>query len=210
MAPLTEREKEQPETNGPGPRERILQASLELFVNRGYFNTNVPDISRQSHCSVGSIYHHFLNKEEIAEQLYARGIEQFREALSQVMNPDEDFSSNIRRVVVAFLEFAESHHLLSRYLWLARHNEFLSSKIRKPTTVGFDPLGRKLTKIVKNAIRSEEISPLKAEIFWSIVFGIPLSFVMDWLDGYTSETPRSAAPIIAEACWAALTGTKTS
>ena len=57
-----------------GPRERVLQASLELFVAKGYFNTNVPDISKLSKCSVGSIYHHFLNKEEIAGMLYEDGI----------------------------------------------------------------------------------------------------------------------------------------
>ena len=31
-----------------GPRERILQAGLKLFVEQGYFNTNVPDISKES------------------------------------------------------------------------------------------------------------------------------------------------------------------
>ena len=55
---------EQKPIEPPHPRERILQASLELFVDQGYFNTNVPDISKKSKCSVGSIYHHFLNKEE--------------------------------------------------------------------------------------------------------------------------------------------------
>ena len=45
------------------PRDRILAAALKLFVEQGYFNTNVPDLSRESKCSVGSIYHNFKNKE---------------------------------------------------------------------------------------------------------------------------------------------------
>ncbi|MFN8389494.1 MAG: TetR/AcrR family transcriptional regulator [Bdellovibrionota bacterium] len=193
-----------------GPRERILQASLELFVEQGYFNTNVPDISRLSRCSVGSIYHHFLNKEEIAGQLFKAGIQRFREALSQVVDPDADLEKNIRAIVIAFLGFAESNYLLSQYLWLARHNEFLSAKVRHPTVVGFDELGRRLTKAIKNGIRSGEIPALKAEVFWSIVFGIPLSFMRDWLDGYTSSSPSAVAPTLADACWAALQGTRKS
>jgi AcrR family transcriptional regulator len=189
-----------------GPRERILQAALDLFVEQGYFNTNVPDISKRSRCSVGSIYHHFLNKEEIAAHLYRDGILQFRNALSQSIDPNLDPEQTVRTIVISFLHFAEEHHLLSRYLWLARHNEFLSDRVRKPTTVGFDELGRRLTKVIKMGVRQGAIPPLKAEVFWSIVFGIPLSYVRDWLDGYTTDTPSGVAPTIASACWAGLQG----
>jgi AcrR family transcriptional regulator len=189
-----------------GPRERILQAALELFVEQGYFNTNVPDISKRSKASVGSIYHHFLNKEEIAALLYKDGIEKFRKALSESINPSVSLEESIRAIVVAFLSFAEEHHLLARYLWLARHNEFLNHQVRRPTVVGFDELGRRLTRVVKQGIRLGAIPPVKAEIFWSIVFGIPLSFVRDWLDGYTQTSPRQSAPTIANACWSALQG----
>ncbi|MCB0360228.1 MAG: TetR/AcrR family transcriptional regulator, partial [Bdellovibrionales bacterium] len=197
---------DQPESPELGPRERILQASLKLFVEQGYFNTNVPDISKHSRCSVGSIYHHFLNKEEIASQLYQNGIDQFRSAITEAIKTDSDLESTIRDVVVSFLRFAEENRMLSQYIWLARHNEFLNHKVTRPTTVGFDSLGRKLTKIIKGGIRNGELSPLQAEVVWSILFGIPLSYVRDWLDGYTRSSPTEVAPVIASACYAALRG----
>lgn len=187
-----------------GARDRILEASLELFVNQGYFNTNVPDISKRSKCSVGSIYHHFLNKEEIAGLLYRNGILRFREALSNSIADEPEIDVAIQNIVTSFLNFAESHKLLSQYLWLSRHEEFLNSSVKRPTVVGFDELGRRLTKAIKVGARSGKIPPIKAEIFWSIVFGIPLSFVRDWLEGYTTLTPNQAAPNLAKACWAAL------
>lgn len=188
------------------PRERILNAALELFVEQGYFNTNVPNISNRSKCSVGSIYHHFLNKEEIAYTLYRDGIIQFRNALEVALvgAKYDSLESIIRSIVIAFLSFAEEHQTLSRYLWLARHNEFLEGKIAVPTRVGFDSFGRKLTKAIKSSIRKNEIPEIKAEVLWSIVFGIPLSFVRDWLEGYTSSTPKEISDILANACWAAL------
>ena len=189
-----------------GPRERVLQASLELFVAKGYFNTNVPDISKLSKCSVGSIYHHFLNKEEIAGMLYEDGIKQFRFALSEAIKDSKSVEEAVKNLVPAFLSFAESHRLLSRYLWLARHNEFLSSNVRRPTVVGFDPLGRKLTSIIKNGVRSGEIEKVEAEVFWSIVFGIPLSFVRDWLDDFTKFSPSQVSKKLSSACWSALKG----
>lgn len=197
--------------NGPvhaKPAERILQAALELFVEQGYFNTNVPDISRRSHCSVGSIYHHFLNKEEIASQLYKDGLLRFRHALCAVVDPAEGLETTVRKVVVNFLQFAEQNRLLSQYLWLSRHTEFLTSKIMQPTVVGFDELGRRLTKVIKQAARNGEIAPLRAPVIWTIVFGIPISYIRDWLDGYVPAAPSSVAPALADACVAALKGTK--
>ena len=189
---------------GIGPRDRILQAALDLFVDQGYFNTNVPDISRLSKCSVGSIYHHFLNKEEIAGQLYKDGIKQFRNALGTAIIADTDLETTIRSTVIAFMNFAEQNEKLSRYLWLARHKEFINRELSRPTVVGFDQVGRRLTVAIKKAIRSGEIPDQKAEVIWSVVFGIPQSFITDWLDGYTTETPATVAPTLADACWAAL------
>ena len=200
---------EKPTEAEQGPRERILKASLKLFVEQGYFNTNVPDISRESRCSVGSIYHHFLNKEEIASQLYRDGILSFREALSSSFSEKDPLETAVRKLVVAFLRFSEDHRQLSQYLWLARHDEFLSNKVTRPTTVGFDRLGRVLTKVIKSGVRKGEMPDLDAEVVWSIIFGIPLSFVRDWLEGFTRQTPAGVAPVIAEACISALKGART-
>jgi len=190
------------------PQDRILHAALELFVKKGYFNTNIPDVSKLSRCSVGSIYHHFLNKEEIASRLYIEGIAQFRQALGEVIDVNEGIEKNIREIVIQFLLFAEGHHTLSHYLWLHRHDEFLSGTVDRPTIIRFDSFGKKLAKTVKNGIRENKIPNIEAEVFWCIVFGIPLSYVRDWLEGFTKVPPSGVADSIAKACWAALQGAK--
>lgn len=190
--------------DGLGSKERILVAALKLFVDQGYFNTNIPDLSRESKCSVGSIYHHFRNKEEVAQSLYDSGIASFRIALEKAVEPGRAVSENLKSLVRSFLKFSEDNHLLSKYMWLSRHHEFMKGQIRHPTTIGFDHLGRVLTRALKNGIREGKIRPLKANVVWSIIFGIPLSYVRDWLDGYNAEPPSMFAEELVEACWRAL------
>src|SRR5690606_37863272 len=112
----------------------------------------------------------------------------------------------IQKLVCSFLTFAQTNYLLSRYLWLARHSEFLSGRILQPTVVAYDQLGRKLTRVIKNAIRLGEIPELPAHVIWTIVFGIPVSYIRDWLDGYASTDPSEIAETLAQASWAALHG----
>ncbi|MCI5065852.1 TetR/AcrR family transcriptional regulator [bacterium] len=186
------------------PKQRILAAALKLFVEQGYFRTNVPDLSRESQCSVGSIYHNFKNKEEVARALYTEGIIAFRQALFQSLSSVNEAEPFVKKIVIAFLQFSEMNHQLSRYLWLSRHNEFLSGIIHHPTRVGFDPLGRKLTRIIRKGVRDGEIRDLKANIIWSVLFGVPVGYVRDWLDGYNEALPSEVAETIAELCWRSL------
>lgn len=186
------------------PRQRILAAALKLFVEPGYFNTNIPDLSRESHCSIGSIYHTFKNKEEIAAALYAEGIRAFREALTNALPQKCDEKGTLINVVKAFMLFSEVNHQLSKYIWLCRHHEFLDERVQSPTRVGFDKLGRTLTKSIRSGVKKGLLRELPAPILWSILFGTPLAYIRDWLDGYNPEPPSKVADEIADACWRAL------
>ena len=193
-----------PDISAYPPRQRILAAALKLFVEQGYFNTNVPDLSRESKCSVGSIYHNFKNKEEVASALYDEGIAAFRMALNQALGSATEVEQIVKTLVRSFLEFSEVNFQLSKYIWLSRHNEFMTGLIPHPTRVGFDGLGRKLTKALKRGIREGKIVERPANLIWTILFGIPVGYVRDWLDGYNTEPPSVVSKELAEACWEAL------
>lgn len=50
-------------------RAKILKAALDLFSHRGYGATSMRDIAEKSGASIGSVYHHFTEKEEIFRTL---------------------------------------------------------------------------------------------------------------------------------------------
>jgi AcrR family transcriptional regulator len=185
-------------------KQRIMAAALKLFVEQGYFNTNVPDLSKLSRCSVGSIYHTFKNKEEIAASLYEESIAAFRQALTKSIEKAGEPEEVVKSLVTSFMTFAEVNHQLSRYIWLCRHGEFLDKISSHPTSVGFDALGRKLTRSIRKGEKSGQIRTLPAQILWSVIFGIPLAYVRDWLDGFNKVSPIHASETIADAVWRAL------
>ena len=50
-------------------RSRILKCALKLFEENGYDHVSIQDIADASQTSVGSIYHYFRSKEEMAVQV---------------------------------------------------------------------------------------------------------------------------------------------
>ena len=52
-------------------RQNILDASLELFVQKGYHGTTVRDIAQKAEISVGLLFHYFPTKEAILQEMIA-------------------------------------------------------------------------------------------------------------------------------------------
>ncbi len=48
-------------------QERIVDASIKLFIEKGYEQTTIQDILDTLNLSKGGLYHHFKSKEEILE-----------------------------------------------------------------------------------------------------------------------------------------------
>jgi AcrR family transcriptional regulator len=61
-------------------RKRIVEAALRLFATRGYHNTGIADILRESGCKKGTLYYYFSSKEELG---YAAIDEQMRLLVEQ-------------------------------------------------------------------------------------------------------------------------------
>lgn len=65
-----------------GLKEKIIEASYELFASKGYDETTVSDIIKLAGSSRGGFYHHFDSKEEILEAI----TDQYIEELSKLYN----------------------------------------------------------------------------------------------------------------------------
>ena len=57
---------------------QIIQATLDLFVERGYYGTKTSQISRRAGISEGLLFHYFPTKEILLEELVNIGLEGMR------------------------------------------------------------------------------------------------------------------------------------
>ncbi len=72
--------------------ERILRASSELFVERGYEQTSTNHIVQKLEMSVGALYRYFPNKQAILAELNRRYLREVREVLLNVHQDAQSLS----------------------------------------------------------------------------------------------------------------------
>lgn len=79
--------------------QRLLDAALELFSQRGYDGTTVNDIAKAVDIRPATMYHHFANKEAVLRAL----VEPVAEAIDQLIAaaPGVDSTAESRRIVLS-------------------------------------------------------------------------------------------------------------
>lgn len=58
-------------------KNRIYDAAISIFAEKGFDHTSINDICKKAGCSVGAFYHHFPTKDSILEETFRIADEQF-------------------------------------------------------------------------------------------------------------------------------------
>ena len=92
-------------------RERIMDASERLFLEKGFQGTTISDISEAADYSRRTIYAYFESKDEILCGVVARGLRMLRDELRAVLGEKLTFSEMYGKVCAAMRAYQERHPL---------------------------------------------------------------------------------------------------
>ncbi len=78
-------------------REEILQAAEDLFARKGYHETSMDDIVKESGLSKGAIYGYFDSKQEIFLALSDKCMESELGAIRSIFSPNDSASKKLEK-----------------------------------------------------------------------------------------------------------------
>lgn len=160
------------------PRQQVLDAVLVLFSERGYFATSIQDISRESAVSVGSIYHHFGDKEGIARTLYQSLSDQMSSRISWISAREGTVHDQCRAIVKALFDLTEAEPLVMDFMLYAKHKEFLPEEKSICSSRPFELM----RTIVAAGMESGEIRRMDVMVASTSLFGGPIRMIVARLD----------------------------
>ena len=184
-------------------RRSILDAAGPLFAEKGLRGTSIDDIRVSSGASVGSIYHHFGSKEGVAGALYAAAIADYQTELRGLLRSNPSAESGIKGIVSHFLHWVRAHPTLAQLMLGAEHAELRSlatEDIRKLNRDAMVDLDRWLKSC------APRVPKLPHDLMVAIVLGPSHRFAQSWISKRTRTSIEQAAPVLANAAWAALVG----
>ena len=99
-----------------GNRERIIEASLELFNARGVRSVTTNHIAAHISISSGNLYYHFRNKEQIIREIFPRIAEAARSAIP-LPEEGEITATHVGRYHLAGIRSLWEYRFFLRDLW---------------------------------------------------------------------------------------------
>ena len=110
---------------------QIIQATLDLFVERGYYGTKTSQISRRAGISEGLLFHYFPTKEILLEELVNIGLEGMRLPMQIKAKNGLDFFYQFTKML--FLQVEKNTFIAKMFVFMGYvvQAEDIPEKLRK-------------------------------------------------------------------------------
>lgn len=171
------------DSNKQSTKQRILDAALNIFSNKGYYDTRIDEIVDEAETSKGSVYFHFPNK----ERLFIALVDQFSSVLERnVTDAIEEYPKGMQRVehaIEAVLDTFGKYRRPAKILLVqAVGLGTVFEKKRMETTDKFASL---IATYLSEAIEVGDIGEIDVDVVSHAWMGAIYNVVIQWV--YTGE-----------------------
>lgn len=185
-------------------KQQVIAGALVCFTQKGVEKTTVADICRASACSVGSLYHHFGNKEGVAGELFIHAIELLNADLLARLARCRSVGSGVRMVVTQYSDWVTAHPDYARFLHSGE--------------VEFTPSARARLRELYRAhitqvfewfhpyVVAGQMRALPPETYVPLISGPIRDYTRQWLSGRVQSEPAKVKSVFANAAWDAVKG----
>ncbi len=187
----------------PDKREAILEAMLDLIVERGFHDAPMSVLARRSGASPGVIYHYFPSKDHIIHALYLRiksvKHQSFFEGCVPGMDPHEAFV----HVWINAYRFYRDHLRETRFLDQYENSPYgcgPDSADKPEPTAEADALTTEFTRLFRSRKLGGLLNDLPPDVVYELTLGLASRLAKK-----TKPLSRAALRQVAETLWTAVT-----
>ena len=189
--------------DAPNAKDKVLATALRLFTSKGYFNTSMRDITRESEVSIGSIYHYFKDKEGVAVALYQSMIERMQKELQQIMQTYDTAHDQCRAVVSLLFTLTEQEPDVMIFMLYVKHREFLPNERPVCSSEPFEIM----RAMVQRGMERGEIKQRDVLVASTCLFGGAIRMVTSYLDGILKKPLNEYVDDVWYCSWKAVADT---
>lgn len=195
MVPPTAKRKPMPRDK----REAILEAALELFVERGYHGTAVPQVAERAGVGAGTIYRYFPNKEGLVNAIYQKYKEQVGRELLRDFPANAPAREQFHRFWSCMTRFVREHPAAFAFLELHHHASYLDATSREVES----RLRAFVVGFIRHTQERGEIKRMDPDVLIGVVLGVFIGVVRQSWEGHLELTDE-AFDEAERCCWEAI------
>jgi AcrR family transcriptional regulator len=164
--------------SGGDKREAIVTAALELFVERGFYGTAVPEIADRAGVGAGTIYRYFESKEALVNAIYREQKLHFGQSVLVDFPPTAPTREQFRQLWMRMAKFACANPKAFVFLELHHHARDLDAESRQVE----NRMLELFTHVVVSAQARNELKAGDPRLLMGLVMGAFVGVIRSCLD----------------------------
>ncbi|KIL03704.1 TetR/AcrR family transcriptional regulator [Pseudomonas sp. S5(2021)] len=185
---------------GNGRKQQILQAALACFSEHGVDGTTIEMIRDRSGASIGSLYHHFGNRERIIAALYLEGIGQYAALLEAGLIDTLDAEACVRLFVTGYIDWVVEHPDWARFI-LHNRGRVEAGEAGERLRQFNQAHGERIAGVLRKHRHAGAFRELPGECFVSVVIGPSQDMARNWLAGRSKRPLAEYRELLAQIAW---------
>ena len=184
----------------PSRKDEILQAALACFTEHGVDVTTIEMIRDRSGASIGSLYHHFGNKERIIAALYLAGTAQYAELLQRGFASAASAEACVKLLVTSYIDWVVANPDWARFILHSRSRVEageMGDALREANRQHFAQILTALAEYRRQGL----FKALPDDCFASVVIGPTHDLARNWLAGRTQSNLGECRELLAQIVW---------
>ncbi len=178
-------------------RDQILSTALQMFADKGYFNTSIHDIRKEAGVSTGAIYHHFKNKEALAKSLYESLLIEIDNDINDVCKVHTGSYEKSRAIIKKMFALTMENPITMQFILMAQHREYLPDE---PPICSSKPF-QSMKNVISEGIKNQEIKNIDVWVAATTMFGGALRMMGLQLDGVLNQPLSDYLDEVVECAW---------
>lgn len=143
-------------------KEKIIEATLQLYSNRGYYLTNIRDIAKAVGISAPTFYRYFKDKRELFVETVEYVVKRFKQESRAALKNEEDPS---QRSIIMFKIFYAHYPKIGEILNQLRSGVIIGDQwAKKRLSSLYKEMMENLVKEINGAIRNGIIRPVNPNL----------------------------------------------
>lgn len=166
---LTRKEREKIRKN-----QEIIEASIQVFSQKGFYEATMQDISRVVEMGVGTLYQYFKSKDDLYYNAILYKLNEFHQFYGERRRGEDTFIGSLSGIITAWIEYFSSNNDFFTIVfseWLDVKKTFAKS-LKKRLMSEFMEKYKEIADLIDRGKQTGEVNGgLDTEVLSAMIFG---------------------------------------
>lgn len=159
--------------------QKILDAALQLFVEKGFHGTSTAEIAKTAGVATGTLFHYFKTKEELINSLYHYTKETMFSQLQDHFKENTPLKDNLKELWCKFIHFSIKNPYKFQFILTFHTSPYITSLTREQLETKTD----NMVDAYKKGIKDNELKEIPFELMIEYLWGNIVS-TMNYFNRY--------------------------